>query len=78
MLFASEQPDLKKRTIGRIARKPAKLGAYPGEGSRGSGTPSQRNQLLRAVIEKEAANAKKTTLLSLQDGSKGMKHTRFF
>ena len=58
MLFASEQPNLKKRKIERIARKPIKSEAYPGEGSRGSGIPPKRNQLLRAVIEKEAANAK--------------------
>ena len=40
--------------------------------------PPKRNQLLHAVIEKEATDTKKTTLLSLHDGSKGMKHTRYF
>ena len=35
--------------------------------------PPKRNQLLRSVIEKEAPNAMKTRLLSLHDGSKGMK-----
>ena len=47
-------------------------------GFQGFRNPPKRNQLLHAVIEKEAADTKKTTLLSLHDGSKGMKHTRYF
>ena len=47
-------------------------------GFQGFRNPPKRNQLLHAVIEKEAADTKKTTLLSLHDGSKGMKHTRHY
>ena len=69
MLFASEQPDLKTRKIGRIARKLFKSGEYPREGSRGSETPLNETNFCAQVIEKEAADTKKTMLLSLQDGS---------
>ena len=37
----------------------------PREGFQGFRIPAKRNHLLREVIEKEASNAKKTTLLSL-------------
>ena len=47
-------------------------------GFQGFRNTPKRNQLWRAVIEKKAADVKKTTLLSLHDGSKGMKHTRYF